>query len=94
MTDLVSDNQNAIQSPKRKFSFRFPNMGHNGEKDTSGISGTGGSTSSSGFHKEKKKFCEELSNIADLHVSSTLYIFFTFQFTNNKYLNPFSYPLF
>ncbi|KAL5287489.1 hypothetical protein ACFFRR_008400 [Megaselia abdita] len=71
MTDLVSDNQNAIQSPKRKFSFRFPNIGHNGEKDTSGTSGTGGSTSSSGFHKEKKKFCEELSNIADLQGTIT-----------------------
>lgn len=64
MTDLVSDNQSAIPSPKRKFSFRFPNIGHNGDKDNSGNNG-----SSSGFHKEKKKFCEELSNIADLQVS-------------------------
>lgn len=39
MTDLVSDTPPVTQSPKRKFSFRFPNLSHHG-------SGSGGGSSS------------------------------------------------
>lgn len=84
MTDLVSDSAStATQSPKRKFSFRFPlahsvhSSGHangNGsaaEKDESG-NGTGltGSTN----NKEKKNFSEDLKNMPDLQVLAE-YIF-------------------
>lgn len=81
MCDLVSDQPPSTQSPKRKFSFRFPHLsGHGnsgGDKNhASGIhsSGTGGSTTNMNSlspHSKKKNFTEELKSIPDLQVSHT-----------------------
>ncbi|KAI8128580.1 Tyrosine-protein kinase PR2 [Lucilia cuprina] len=75
MCDLVSDPTPSTQSPKRKFSFRFPHLSGHGSSDKShgsGLSaagGTGGSTThmnSLSPHSKKKNFTEELKSIPDL----------------------------
>ncbi|XP_059614762.1 activated Cdc42 kinase-like isoform X2 [Phlebotomus argentipes] len=68
MTDLVSDG--VTQSPKRKFSFRFPNLSvagsHGGEKDAT-VNGSGNNSNSNTLtNKERKNFSEELKNVPDL----------------------------
>lgn len=68
MTDLVLNDSTSIQSPKRKFSFRFPHLAHHsnsGDKD---------STSSANGHKgshglKTRNFSEEAKNVPDLQVS-------------------------
>ncbi|GAB0094581.1 tyrosine-protein kinase PR2 [Sergentomyia squamirostris] len=76
MTDLVSDG--VSQSPKRKFSFRFPNLttvgphGPGGEKDPILNGGGNNSNSNTLTHcKERKNFSEELKNVPDLQSSIT-----------------------
>ncbi|XP_055921470.1 activated Cdc42 kinase-like isoform X1 [Eupeodes corollae] len=71
MTDLVSDQTPSVQSPKRKFSFRFPHLSHHhGANDkhsagpSTGHNGNAGPLSS--YAKEKKNFTEELKSIPDL----------------------------
>lgn len=79
MTDLVSDSPVA-QSPKRKFSFRFPNLSTHAERDGSsshrngvdagaggGLGSTGGLTHGNG---RNRNFSEELNNVPDLQVSA------------------------
>ncbi|XP_075165992.1 activated Cdc42 kinase-like [Haematobia irritans] len=78
MCDLVSDQTPSTQSPKRKFSFRFPHLSshgsshHGGDKNHgSGLHnpGTGGSTTNMNSlspHSKKKNFTEELKSIPDL----------------------------
>ncbi|XP_059614763.1 activated Cdc42 kinase-like isoform X3 [Phlebotomus argentipes] len=73
MTDLVSDG--VTQSPKRKFSFRFPNLSvagsHGGEKDAT-VNGSGNNSNSNTLtNKERKNFSEELKNVPDLQSSIT-----------------------
>lgn len=66
MTDLVSDTP-STQSPKRKFSFKFPQLSHQpNDKEPS--------SSGSGHHKSAnanrpRNFCEEIQNTPDLQVS-------------------------
>lgn len=68
MTDLVSDSP-STQSPKRKFSFKFPHLSHqSSDKDAS----------SSGHHKSAnanrpRNFCEEIQNVPDLQVSFVIF---------------------
>ncbi|XP_011291095.1 activated Cdc42 kinase-like [Musca domestica] len=78
MCDLVSDQTPSTQSPKRKFSFRFPHLsgghGSSGSGDKSHgsslhSSGTSGSTTNMNSlspHSKKKNFTEELKSIPDL----------------------------
>ncbi|KAM7341673.1 activated Cdc42 kinase-like isoform 2-T2 [Cochliomyia hominivorax] len=75
MCDLVSDPAPSTQSPKRKFSFRFPHLSGHGSSDKSHASslsnagGSGGSTThvnSLSPHSKKKNFTEELKSIPDL----------------------------
>lgn len=42
MTDLVSEQAPSTQSPKRKFSFRFPHLSHHGSHDKTSSSGASG----------------------------------------------------
>lgn len=76
MTDL---DQNSTQSPRRKFSFRFPNLTHSGshDKDSSTMSGLsngalGSSQGGSYQGKERMNFSEAAKNVPDLQVSFTL----------------------
>uniref|UniRef100_A0A1B0DRG1 Uncharacterized protein n=1 Tax=Phlebotomus papatasi TaxID=29031 RepID=A0A1B0DRG1_PHLPP len=75
MTDLVADGVSVTQSPKRKFSFRFPNLtaagthGVGGEKDAT-LNGSGNNSNSNTLtQKERKNFSEELKNVPDLQKS-------------------------
>lgn len=68
MTDLVNDS--TAQSPKRKFSFRFPHLVHHsssgGDKDSSS---SGNGQHSKGIHGAKmRNFSEEVKNVPDLQV--------------------------
>jgi hypothetical protein len=79
MTDL---DQNSTQSPRRKFSFRFPNLTHSGshDKDSSTMSGLtngalGSSQGGSYQGKERMNFSEAAKNVPDLQVSLTFYYF-------------------
>lgn len=78
MCDLVSDQTPSTQSPKRKFSFRFPHLSghhgsHSGDKHGSGATGSsshsGNNIGSLSPHSKKKNFTEELKSIPDLQVS-------------------------
>lgn len=68
MTDLVSDTTNA-QSPKRKFSFRFPQLAHSLDKD--GSSSAAQNHSPKGAHgpNRARNFTEEIKNLPDLQVT-------------------------
>ncbi|XP_036331325.1 uncharacterized protein LOC118742986 isoform X1 [Rhagoletis pomonella] len=81
MNDLVSDQTSNTQSPKRKFSFRFPHLTSGGGSDkTSGSNGSptaGGSSSANAAaqkslspYSKKKNFTEELESIPDLQIMS------------------------
>lgn len=78
MTDLVSDTPVVAQSPKRKFSFRFPNLSHHSsiDKDTS-CSGNGNSgphqsnTNTMNYAAKGRNFSEELKNVPDLQNTIT-----------------------
>lgn len=68
MTDLVNDSSSA-QSPKRKFSFRFPHLSHH---SSSGDKDSPGTASNSQHHKgigmKTRNFSEESKNVPDLQV--------------------------
>lgn len=67
MTDLVNDS--TAQSPKRKFSFRFPHLVHHssgGDKDSTSMG--------NGQHPKCKtrNFSEEVKNVPDLQVNAAI----------------------
>lgn len=73
MTDL---DQHSTHSPRRKFSFRFPNLTHSGshDKDNSTMSGLSNGQSynaQGGMYqgKERRTFSEAAKNVPDLQVS-------------------------
>lgn len=69
MTDL--DNP-STQSPRKKFSFRFPNLSHSGGHDGSSSNAVNGHSSNhqqSTNYKEKRNFSEAAKNAPDLQVS-------------------------
>jgi hypothetical protein len=70
MTDL--DQNSSTQSPRRKFSFRFPNLSHSTNHD--GLSQTGNMNGNNAHqqninYKERRNFSEEAKNVPDLQVS-------------------------
>lgn len=73
MTDLVSDSSNT-QSPKRKFSFRFPHLAQQStslDKDSMGANGSNGNKTAAamaGSANRARNFCEEIKNVPDLQV--------------------------
>lgn len=71
MTDLVSDAPVA-QSPKRKFSFRFPNLSSHTDRDANrnGEATASGACSSNSAAQRNRNFSEELYNVPDLQVCS------------------------
>lgn len=74
MTDLVNDST-STQSPKRKFSFRFPHLAHhsNGDKD----SAASPSSQHKGSHGFKtRNFSEEAKNVPDLQVKYVSFLQF------------------
>lgn len=76
MTDL--DNP-SIQSPRKKFSFRFPNLSHSGGHDGSSSNALNGHSSNhiqSTNYKEKRNFSEEAKNAPDLQVSVKFQVIF------------------
>lgn len=79
MTDLVNDSN--AQSPKRKFSFRFPHLVHHGDKE---LSSTGNGQHHKGMHGAKtRNFSEEVKNVPDLQVICSNQFYFLFHQTNN-----------
>lgn len=73
MTDL--DQNLPTHSPRRKFSFRFPNLSHSTSHDKDGTSTNGGGISTLNHHqglhyKDRRNFSEEAKNVPDLQVSS------------------------
>lgn len=89
MTDLVSTESGSVaQSPKRKFSFRFPHLTNNhtlGDKDLNASMGNGSSSNSNTLThtKERKNFSEELRNAPDLQVRFDHFLFI-FNFFNGR----------
>lgn len=79
MTDL---DQNSTQSPRRKFSFRFPNLTHSGSHDkdssSSGLGNGALSNSQGGSYqgKERMNFSEAAKNVPDLQVSTIILCLF------------------
>lgn len=74
MTDLVNDSSSA-QSPKRKFSFRFPHLSHHsssGDKDASGTASN--SQHHKGIGMKTRNFSEESKNVPDLQVRWSFYL--------------------
>lgn len=78
MTDLVTDSASA-QSPKRKFSFRFPHYlaHHSASVDKDAVIG-----SPSGQHQKNiqssnksRNFSEEVKNVPDLQVNDSVFSF-------------------
>ena len=73
MTDL--DQNQSTQSPKRKFSFRFPHMSHsaNNERDVSllanHLNGNALTHQQNLNYKDRKNFSEVAKNAPDLQVS-------------------------
>lgn len=75
MTDL--DQNPSAHSPRRKFSFRFPNLSHSTSHDKDGSSLTGGGGNNTLNHhlgmnynsKDRRNFSEEAKNVPDLQVS-------------------------
>lgn len=93
MTDLVSENSSVAQSPKRKFSFRFPNLSHHSSIDkdqgSASTSGHASNTNTLTYSNRSRNFSEEIKNVPDLQVIITkknfhftifLYKFFVFDF--------------
>jgi hypothetical protein len=85
MTDL--DQNTATHSPRRKFSFRFPNLSHSTshEKDGSSLANPGNSNTLNHHQgmnytgKDRRNFSEEAKNVPDLHVSKSSSIFKSLQ---------------
>lgn len=69
MTDL---DQHSTQSPRRKFSFRFPNLTHSGSHDKDNSTMSGLSNAQGGMYqgKERRTFSEAAKNVPDLQVST------------------------
>lgn len=73
MTDLVSDSSNA-QSPRRKFSFRFPHLAQQSTSlDKSPMGGNGShinktAAAIAGSASKARNFSEEIKNVPDLQV--------------------------
>lgn len=74
MTDL---DQHSTQSPRRKFSFRFPNLSHSTshDKDNAALNGLSNGNSyaaQGGMYngKERRTFSEAAKNVPDLQVST------------------------
>lgn len=70
MTDLVTDSANA-QSPKRKFSFRFPHLAHHSasvDKDSTTASPSGQHHKGAQGSNKTRNFSEEIKNVTDLQV--------------------------
>lgn len=71
MTDL---DQHSTQSPRRKFSFRFPNLSHSGSHDKdngamSALSNGNGYNGQACYNgKERRTFSEAAKNVPDLQV--------------------------
>jgi hypothetical protein len=87
MTDL--DQNQSTQSPKRKFSFRFPHLSsHSASNERDGSSLANHSNGHAFMHqqnlnyKDRKNFCEEAKNAPDLQVSigNTEYLSFKLLF--------------
>lgn len=80
MNDLVSQDSPSTQSPRRKFSFRFPNLTHHSlDKDNTGLASGSHYNGNSGtmtHNKDRKNFSDELKNIPDLQVSPSLFRIF------------------
>ncbi|CAD7077648.1 unnamed protein product [Hermetia illucens] len=76
MNDLVSQDSPSTQSPRRKFSFRFPNLTHHSlDKDNTGLASGSHYNGNSGtmtHNKDRKNFSDELKNIPDLQFSEYL----------------------
>jgi hypothetical protein len=78
MTDL--DQNSSTHSPRRKFSFRFPNLSHSTSHDKDGSTHNGSNGHSTlnhhqGMHyagKDRRNFSEEAKNVPDLQVSILL----------------------
>lgn len=67
MTDLVSDTSNA-QSPKRKFSFRFPQLAQSLDKDSSSSAAQNQLPKGGHGSNRARNFTEEIKNLPDLQV--------------------------
>lgn len=70
MTDLVTDSASA-QSPKRKFSFRFPHLAHHSasvDKDSMIASPSGQHPKGIPGGNKSRNFSEEVKNVPDLQV--------------------------
>lgn len=83
MTDL--DQNQSTQSPKRKFSFRFPHLSHsvNNERDgsslTNHLNGNAFMHQQNMNYKDRKNFSEEAKNAPDLQVSIKITKILSFQ---------------
>lgn len=75
MTDLVTDSASA-QSPKRKFSFRFPHyLAHHSasvDKDATIGSPSGQHHKSIQSSNKTRNFSEEVKNVPDLQVNDSI----------------------
>lgn len=69
MTDLVSDSTGA-QSPKRKFSFRFPHLAHHQSVDKDATTSMAQNHHPKGAHgaHRARNFTDEIRNLPDLQV--------------------------
>lgn len=73
MTDL--DQNSSTQSPKKKFSFRFPHLSHtvgherDGSSSSNAMNGNSSSHHQNANYKDRKNFSEEVKNAPDLQVS-------------------------
>lgn len=82
MTDL--DQNTSTQSPRRKFSFRFPNLSHSHDRDgsslTNNINGNTSAHQQNINYKDRRNFSEVAKNVPDLQVSVKYQILDTFLF--------------
>jgi hypothetical protein len=77
MTDL--DQNPSTQSPRKKFSFRFPHLSHSAGHDGSSGSAVNGHSSNhqqNSNYKEKRNFSEAAKNAPDLQVSFKFQTFY------------------
>lgn len=79
MTDLVSENSSVAQSPKRKFSFRFPNLSHHSsidkDQNSASTSGNASNTNTLTYSNRSRNFSEEIKNVPDLQVIFRIFFF-------------------
>lgn len=82
MTDL--DQNSSTQSPKKKFSFRFPHLSHSAGHERDGSSSSSTLNGNLSMHhqnanyKERKNFSENIKNVPDLQVSVKFLLFISF----------------